>query len=147
MTGIAKLSLFCPPMPVSAVNLKLRRTAAEPMTATIDFADGTVLIIQNVIIPPTDVHRKSILHWQVDACVGEGKDLLGNRIEVHLPIEPVLFDLATFSMIAKAITAPVTLTLANGQVATGSVVFPDCHTNIMTGVAEAITAVGRVEFP
>ncbi len=151
MTGTAKVSLYCPPMPVSVVNLRLRRTAAEPMTATIDFEDHTGLLIQNVVIPPTDVHRKGLLHWEVDACVGIGgfvnNGVIGDYITVELPAEPVLFDLHSFSMVAQAITAKVTLTLADGSVGVGTVLFPDCKTDLLTGIAEAVTAVGNVVFP
>ncbi len=141
MTGTAKVSLYCPPMPVNVVNFRLRRTAAEPMTATIDFYGGEGLLIQNVVIPPTDVHRKGLLHWEVDPCVGEGEG-----IKVELPAEPVLFDLHSFSMVAQAITAKVTLTLADGSVGVGTVLFPDCKTDLLTGIAEAVTAVGSVVF-
>jgi len=145
MTSV-KLTLNCPPMAVFPVSRKLRRTAAEPMTANLTWPDFTGIMIYPVLIPATDVHRKGMLHWQVDACIGAGQDASGNSIVVNLPVEPVLFNLTHFDMEAQPITAPVTVTLADGRVGTGSVVFPICRTSLITGIAEAVIAQGSVEF-
>ena len=143
----AQLSIYCPSMPVHSVNRKLRRTAAEPMVATITFEDGSTLAINPVTIPETDVHRLGLLHWQVDACIGSGNDGANNFISVSLPVEPVLFNLQDFTMVAQAIVADVLLLLANGVSWTGTVTFPDCPTDLMTGTAQAITATGQVSLP
>lgn len=131
-------------MKVRRVGLGLRRTAVEPMTCDIQFADHTGLLIRNVNIPETDVHRQYLFHWLVDACVGSGQDEGGNRVEVRLPAEPVVLDLTDLCMVAKEITAPVTVTLADGSVGLGSVVFPDCRTDLLTGIAESVTATGTI---
>lgn len=143
----ATISLFCPAMPVRAINRKLRRTAVEPMIATITFDDGTTLIINPVTIPETDVNRLGLLHWQVDTCVGYGKDVNGNIIFVYLPVEPVLFSLQDFAMVAQAIPAAVTLTTARGDMWKGEVVFPKCASSLLTGIAESVTATGEISLP
>ncbi len=141
----AAVSIYAPAMLVRPLNRKLRRTAAEPMVATITFEDGSTLVIDPVTIPETDVHRLGLLHWQVDACSGMGTDDKGNSLVVNLPVEPVLFSLQDFAMVAQAIPATVTLTLDNGDVWSGEVVFPDCASNLITGVAESVTAEGTIE--
>ena len=142
----ATISIYCPPMAIYADGPGHKRTAAEPMVATIKFPDLGELVIPNVVIPPTEVVRIRPWYWQVAPCVGVGEDKAGNSISVFLPAEQVLFDLRKMTMVAQAITAVVGLMLASDEHWTGYVVFPDCPTNLLARpeTAEAVTAVGTL---
>ena len=136
-------------MPIHKIDRKLRRTAEEPMVATIAMPDGSTVVIQPVTIPPTNVIRKrpfSFLQWEVAACVGSGGNSDGSLV-VKLPKEPVVLDLARMVMVAQAIDAPTELVLADGTTWRGSVRFPDCPTNGLFAdpmIAEAVTAKGTL---
>ena len=140
-----KISLYCPPMKVSLISGKLRRTDAEPMVAAIfDDLGGQMVAIDNVVIPETYVRRVgwNPLNWMVDACVGKDEDGL---IAVGLPVEPVrVYPLRGYS-IAQQIEAPVSLWF-QGKNYWGSVIFPDCKASLWTGIAEAVTARGTIEL-
>ena len=56
MSGIATVSIYCPPMSIDKISRKLRRTAVEPMVVTVVMPDGSVLTFKDVTIPPTDVN-------------------------------------------------------------------------------------------
>jgi len=145
-TDEATISIYCPPMAIYADGPGHKRTAAEPMVATVTFPGLGELVIPNVVIPPTEVVRVDPFRWRVDPCVGGGTDKAGNSISVFLPPEQVLFDLKKMTMVAQAITAFVGLMLANEEHWTGSVVFPDCPTDLLARpeTAEAVTAVGTL---
>lgn len=145
MTGAATVSIYCPPMKITPVNRKLRRTALEPMTVTIQMPDGTQLVFQNVTIPETDVHAIHWpRHWMVDPCKAENGDDRGNYVIVSLPQEPVDVHLLAGYSVALAIDATITLMLASGPTHTGTVTFPDCKTPLSTGIAESVTATGII---
>lgn len=137
----ATVSLYCPPMKIAKVNGELRRTAAEPMTATIVLDDGTKYTIPDVTIPPTLVRKCGLLSWEVDPCVGQDASEI---VVVKLPSEPVHFELEYLTMVAEAINAPLTFTLPSGDVWEGSVRFPDAPFNLLTQEAEAVTATGTL---
>lgn len=139
----AYVSLYCPPMPVTRVGFRLRRTAAEPMQATISFQsqEGMIVNISRVVIPPTFVRWQNWLSWAVDACEGDGAEN-GYRLLDKLPVEPVLLE--GFSMVAKAMDTDCTLWTPDGRVFRGSMHYPDCPTNIFTGIAPAVTAKGKL---
>ncbi len=149
----ASVSLYCCPMPITKISWDLRVTDAEPMVATITIppcwptkvgqsTHQQVVTIDPVTIPPTYVKRQGLLRWQVDACLGLGRNYEGWVLVVELPVEPVVFRLSAFTMVALAIDAPTTLTSPYGRRWRGHVTFPDCKTNLFTMTAEAVTAVG-----
>lgn len=139
---IKPCSFYCPPMKVSVISGTLRRTDAEPMTASIGLPNNAILCL-NVIIPPTYVRWQRLLTWQVDACVGQGSNESA-AVVVSLPPEPVVWQF--YTMVAKAITATVAITLASGRTGIGTVVFPDCPINLFTGTAAAVQAQGSIAF-
>ena len=141
MIGPASLSLQCPAMKLTRIGFGVQRTDAEPMLASFKFADGTTLQIPNVVIPPTNVHRVGLGHWSVDACIGQG-----GGMTVNLPKEPVVVDLLTLTVTAKAITATVQVALPDGSTGSGSVVFPDCVFDLLSSTAQSVTAEGTVTF-
>jgi len=143
---IATVALACKAMKVTRLNHDTYQTAMEPTPATITFDDGSELLISEVSIPPTLVRRKTEIHWVVDKCVASGSDATGNSFTANLPEEDVVFSLREMSMIAKEMVAPSVLQLDDGPRAEGPVTFPDCKTNIWTGVAEAVTATGELLF-
>jgi hypothetical protein len=141
----AALSLYCPPMPINKVSRGFRRTVAEPMKATITFEDQTQVVIENVVIPPTEVHRIYPLYWIVHACIGAGQQN-GYALEVELPQEASVWRWRDLTMVALSITAAAMLTCPDGRVYEGDVVFPDCRVNLLVdpNVAEAVTATGTL---
>jgi hypothetical protein len=132
-----QIVVACPPMLISEVNRKLRRTAAEPMRVSLE--DGTVY--DDVTIPPTYVHKLHALYWMVDACTGLNA---AGTAEVDLPQEATVFRLADFTMVALSIVAKVRVAAKSGAVLTGTVTFPDCKLDLKTMTAEAVTATGEV---
>jgi hypothetical protein len=142
----ADVSLYCPAMKVTRNGMGSATTAAEPMTAIVTFDDKSTLTLTEVVIPPTLVKRLHLLHWQVEACVGAGKLPDGTNIRVALPPEDVIFSLADMTMVAQAIDAQCRLELPGGKVGQGIVRFPDCKMDLLTGTAQAVTAVGSLEF-
>lgn len=132
------VSLYCPAMAVLPVDGCLKRTAAEPMTAKLTWESDGSRTVPNIIIPPTDIVRIGLLHWQVADCVGQDA---GGLVFVQLPAEPVFWDAEEFTMVAQPITAPITIKI-NGTTYRGFVQFPACKTNLLTGVAESVTATG-----
>jgi hypothetical protein len=144
--GIAKLDLAFPPMPVDRVGVGLMLAEQEPFQGTLTVADGTVLPVTDGAIPPTYV-RGLGLHKTVDQCVGTAAIGTGSVI-IDLPPEPVAPRDGV--MTALAISATVTVTLPDGTVGTGTVLFPDCPTPMVSPghyLAAAVEAVGQVEFP
>lgn len=87
-------SIYCPEMRCDRKRIGLFLTAREPCTFTDD--DGTKYPL---VIPPTFV-RNEFPHQTVDACVGQGDNMLW-----FLPEEPVRFG------IAKPIPTTGTLTV------------------------------------
>jgi hypothetical protein len=145
MNGMATVSVFCPPMQIVAVDSGHKKTAAEPMVATIALPSKTI-VIPNVVIPPTLVVKQRLWRWLVSACVGQG-NTADASIVVQLPPELTLWDWGALTMVAQPVVAPVTLLLADGSRWTGSVDFPACRiSNILSSVniAEAITATGSL---
>ncbi len=147
LIGAGRVSIYCPPMRITRVDRKTKRTAAEPMIATIWLPSNPErqLTIRNVVIPETLVHRVSMFHWRVDQCTGSGLDN-GNQLTVTLDAEDVEFDLQDFQIVAKAVRGVGTLTLADGQVGSVDVMFPDCVTDLFSMVASSVTAEGLVTF-
>jgi len=141
-------------MPVHRVKFGLRRTAEEPMVCTLTWPNGVVQRITNVDIPPTDVDRLGFGKWQVRKCVGQD---VAKQCVVELPEEHVLLDETgapwQWTFDAQPIKAPITITvpdgwgLTMGSVGIGTVLFPLCKTNLFTGVAEEVHALGSVVFP
>jgi hypothetical protein len=140
----AKISIYCPPMPIHGAGIGKKITAAEPMVATITFNDGSTLVIQNVIIPPTPVKRTRLGQWLVAECDGEGIDADGNRIVISLPEEIVEFKNGVLT--ALAIPETGYLSLADGTLGVINDIEPDCPVDIFPLVASAVTATGTVEF-
>jgi len=138
------LSLFCPEMAINAVNRKLKKTANEPMVATFTMPDGSTYVMKPVTIPPTDVDAVTLMHWRVQACIGEGIDG-NNMFTTNLPEEDVVFSLVEtlkegkLIAIAEKMSAPSTLMLG-GIKYTGVTMFPACNTDVLAGVAPALTA-------
>ena len=142
----AQVTCYCPPMQIDRISMKLRRTHAEPMVGQVIFEDSRILNFPNVLIPETDVRCVRFpLHWQVDACIGEGSDGANSLLTVWLPAEPVHVHPFKGYSVAVAIEARTRLILADGSKWEGSVTFPDCKADLQTGVAEAVTARGMVE--
>lgn len=138
------ISIYCPAMKVYRVKRGVWRTAVEPMTATIAFPDGD-LVIENVVIPETDVHLEQLLplRFMVDACVGDSGDV-DPRLVTELPEEPVdIFPVQGFG-IFREIAAPTTLKWA-GKTYRGLVTFPEGKFRLLGGTAEAVTATGTLE--
>ncbi len=147
MANTASISLACPEMQIAYVDSGHKRTAAEPMRATI-FLPGETdpLIIPAVTIPPTTVVKQRFWRWLVDACVGQGETPEATLI-VRLPPELTVWSWPDLTMVAVSIDAPTTLLLADGTRWEGSVTFPVCRISGLlqsTQIAEAITAQGRV---
>ncbi len=149
-----KVEAYCPPMPIYKINNRLRRTAAEPMRVTLIWPDGMQKVISNVTIPPTDVNRLSLGHWVVEACEAHGEQD-GLAIHFWLPAEDVLLDLnALFHtghiyMVAQQMTASVYLNIESEHLGgTGSVIFPNCKTDVMAAqpTAEALIATGELDI-
>lgn len=138
------ISIYCPPMLITRDGDGLKKTAAEPMVATITLQDTTLTI--PIMIPPTLVKRKSMFQWMVDACTAFGADVEENVLTVDLPEEPTVFDVQTMTLTAKSITANGTLVLSNGQIGQVIIVFPDCKVDLFPLQAEAITALGSITF-
>jgi hypothetical protein len=141
----ATITIQCPPMLVVRVRNCLNRTAAEPMTATVKFDDGTELTIPDVIIPPTDVHEHSLLDWVVDPCVGA--NFANNSLRVELPAENCKFNFAKFAMIAEAMVGQITLTTLDKGTFKGTATFPAAAAPIALGkpiIVEAVTATGTL---
>jgi hypothetical protein len=140
---MATISLYCPPMPINKISGKLHRTAAEPMRATITWDDGSTTVIENVIIPITEVDRKGLLRWAVKPCIG--KDV-NNYVIVELPEEAVVFEIQAMTMVAIKIEAKVTINIPGKGKWTGVVEFPDCPTDILVSpmMAAAVTAEGPI---
>ena len=109
------VSLYCCPMRIDKVRSDLRLTELEPMVATITgggvagdelerrWQKANTVEINPVIIPRTYVRRLGMLHWQVDACTGHGRNFDGWVLVVELPVEPVVFRLSAFTMVDWAI--------------------------------------------
>ena len=133
-------------MPIKRVGLLHWRTAIENMVATITFPDSVMTIPCSIPSTEVIVHLLSFpTVAMVDACVGAGLDLAGNKLVVVLPPEPVMVDLTTGKLIAKEMKGcPTTLTLADGSMWLGMTDFPDCITDIFNGGASAITATGTL---
>ena len=146
----ANLSLACPPMPSYKVSGKLRRTAAEPMTATVTLEDGTIIVVPNVTIPQTDVDRAVLFppRWTVRACVGESALNRFPHLRVELPAEDCVFEWMAMTMVALPIDAAATFVDVDGSVWKGTVAFPICHVDVLTNPmqAEAVTATGVLEL-
>jgi hypothetical protein len=143
---MATISLACPEMKVSPINGRLRRTAAEPMTCTITDGGASKTFGQKVVISSTDVNRVGLGRWMVRACVGSTEGLAPDGlplVQVSLPEESVLFDPADFTMDAQPIVAPVSAWW-QGRRWKGAVTFPLCKTNLLTGIAQPVTAEGEV---
>ena len=160
MTTTYAVKVECPPMAITQVNRKLRLTSAEPMVVTISggatFDVAVFLVIPNVLIPPTDVRKITLMHWKVDACVGKGTDFEGNTVEIDLPIEDVLFTEESLTMLingepltvfAQPINSPLTLKLKDGRIGKGSVLFPEDAEDVAKSEAAACVAIGTVTFP
>lgn len=141
--GAVSVKLYCPPMAIYGDGPSLKRTAAEPMKASLTFDNGLATTIDNVIIPPTEVRRLHRLYWEVDACVGQGGGL-----QVYLPKEAAVWRFSAMSMVALSIVAKTVLTMPDGSVWQGQVTFPDCRIEIAKSpmIAEAITATGTLEL-
>lgn len=138
------LSLYCPPMKIEAVGFGTKRTVAEPMTATITKPDGSTLIIENVVIPPTDVKRKGFLSWEVDACQGSGGNADAS-IVVFLPVEPVNWSFWPPGIVARKIDCKGKLVL-DGVTYSLTCTFPDCRLSLGSMTATAVTATGEIYF-
>lgn len=141
---MSSLTLYCPRMAINRVNGQLKRTAIEPMVATL----GGVQLLRPVNIPETYVrepHPWNPLYWLVDPCVGTG-----NGLTVSLPEEPSTWDFRLAKMIARSIVAaviyePDDLTMPTMH---GTVTFPDCPIDdvlLQTCYAQVITAEGTIQ--
>lgn len=147
MTGEVKVEFYCPAMKIFTVGRRLRRTDEEPMRFTAYLPAGN-LVIENVTIPPTDVHPvRWPLHWMVDACQADNGDNVGNYVRCFLPEEPTRVYLLRGYSVAEEMIASVELLLADGSVGKGTVIFPDCKVPFSTSTAEPVTAHGHVVFP
>ena len=131
-------------MPVHRYALSKAMTAAEPMTATITFADGSTVTIPNVVIPPTLVDLLMPAVWQVRPCVGATPDGVFPAVSVLLPPQRVEPDFAKLALMAKSITAPITYQDANGNRWQGTVTWPDSKVDLFPLQAEPVTATGEV---
>ena len=139
------ITIDCPPMNIYRRKRKLRRTAAEPMTVTIEGFEPFV-----AVIPATDVHQTGLLpiRWLVDAC--EGRDEEGAFV-ISLPPEPTFFELFTpedgrAHMVAMPIKCGASWYDSAGKLHFGIVTFPRCLVdwgNPM--VARAVVATGTLD--
>ena len=143
----ATISLYCPPMPIYNDGVGLKRTGTEEMVATISLPNVGQLVIKNVAIPPTLVHRVGLMVWQVEACGAYGTDADGAVLALLYPAE--LTVIQGRHLIAKSITITGTLTLPDGTVGQVKLVQPDCACTLFPPPieAQAVTAAGTVEFP
>lgn len=139
------IEFLCPAMGVDIVSFKLHRTKEEPMTGTL-FLPDRKLIVPKVTIPPTDVDRKSFLHWLVKPCVGATELDAPEKIRVELPEEPVIFEWRYGTMVAQEIAAPVYCWLSDGTTWAGTVKFPKCPFNLLTNMAAEVTAKGTIHL-
>lgn len=144
MKATAKLSLYCPMMPVHRFALGKALTAAEPMTLTVTFDDGSTVTVPNVVIPPTLVDFVIPSVWRVRACVGATPPGDFPAVSVALPPQTVDFDIKRFALIARSIAAPITYQDANGNRWQGSVTWPDSKVDLFPLQAEPVTAVGEM---
>ena len=139
-------------MNIHHVRLNLKLTDPEPMVATITFDDGTELVINQVVIPPTPVRRTHLLqnpfHWTVDACVGKGDDGHGNSLVVDLAVEQCDFVPSEGTVCALPMPYVCTLTLADGRVAKGTLIPPNCPIDLLSIpiAATPLTLEGTLEF-
>ncbi len=121
-----------------------KRTAAEPMKATIRLPTGDFIIIRDVIIPETPVTKIRPWYWLVSTCTGQGETFEG-KLTTNLPPEPTTWSWSDFTMVAQPIQAPTLLVLADGSQWSGLVTYPACKiSGILQSVqiAEAVVAVG-----
>ena len=130
-----KLKLFCPRMNIHFIRLNLKLTDPEPMVATIVFDDNTQLAITPVTIPPTPVYRNHLLNpfqWTVAPCVGKGNDGHGNYLLVELAEEQCDFVPSEGTVCALPMPYVCTLTLADGRVAKGTLIPPNCPIDLLS---------------
>jgi hypothetical protein len=144
MLTVIQATLLCPAMEVKPYGIHLKRTAIENMQGTFPLPDGTP-IKMIVTIPETMVRWKHVGIWQVDACIGQGKDAAGNSFVVNLIPEPVVVDFATLTVVAKKIVCPdSTLYLPSGLVFNGPTTFPNAAFSLFTGQAAEVTATSEL---
>ncbi len=143
--SIASIQFDCPQMAIRKVDGTHKRTAAEPMTATIWLPDsGRRIIIPNIVIPETVVKKIGWLYWLVDACIGKGSST-GGSVTTELPPEQTTWSWSDFTMVARSIQARTSMILDDGSTWIGSVVFPDCRISNLLGsiqYAEPVIAKG-----
>ncbi len=135
-------------MEIRKVDQGHKRTAAEPMKATIRLPSGDFIIIRDVIIPETPVTKIRPWYWLVSACTGQGETFEG-KLTTNLPPEPTTWSFWDFTMVAQPIDSPTLLVLADGSRWTGSVTFPRCRISNILGdpnLAEAVVATGTLNL-
>jgi hypothetical protein len=147
MSGIATVSIYCPPMSIDKISRKLRRTAVEPMVVTVVMPDGSVLTFKDVTIPPTDVNAVSWpFYWMVKACMAENGDDFSNYFVVELDEEPVTVYPSKGYSLAHEVPCKFTLMTARGPVYGGTGKFPECKVPFF-GKAQSVTATGTITIP
>lgn len=146
MTDILKAELYCPPMKIfSTVWPDLRETDAEPMEFKGTFADGSTVEVKPVTISKTLIDKIGLLHWKVRDCVGRTEMGVRPLVESHLPPEDTKWSWWFWTMVAEQMRAPTDVTLADGRVYSGFMVYPPAYLNIFTMTVSAPTAIGDLE--
>lgn len=143
------VSLYCPPMEIYAVDGQHKRTAAEPMVATITWPSGAIRKIRDIIIPPTIVDKQRLWRWVVEKCRGanESETFVTNLPEELTTLNWSSLFLLKPTMTAQPIDAPTTLRLPDGSVWCGPVHWGPCTVRNILGpvqTADKITATGTL---
>lgn len=129
-----------PAMKVNRVGMFHWKTANENGTGQLVKDDGTGIFFKVLNIPPTNVavHPFDFPNIaMVDECLATAVEPEGKTV-IELDREPVALRMT--GIVALAMPAKITVTLADGEVWIGHGVFPDCP--IVGGVAQPVV----VEF-
>lgn len=138
--GNVTVIVDCPAVDITRLSLipNVWQVSREVGSATATMPDRKVLKFADFEIPPTLVFKKLIGH-EVAACNQFGYSDDMDQLYIELPKERVI------AGVAKKMTAKTTLTMHDGRVFTGSVVYPACRSRWI-GVgrreAEAVVATG-----
>ncbi len=143
MASAQQVVVTCPAMPVNRISIRpdVWECAREVGTATVTLPDR-VLTFKEFVIPPTLV-RKVGLRRFVDACNQFGHSEQMDQLSIDLPREPV-----SLLGVAQPMKAAVALTLIDGTVYRGFVIYPASKsTRVGFGrrIAAEVTALGTVE--
>jgi hypothetical protein len=144
----AYLVIECPAMPIYFDGIGHKRTGTENCKVTIALCCGAQIVIENAIIPETEIVRLHERLWQVQECTLTGTNAAGDSIVLNLPLEDVKVNLVKGIAMAAAMNASGSIFLADGSAGAAAVKFPECPTNIFSRpeTAAALVAAGTVTF-